>query len=950
MIGAKQVGGVYIPIDGDNRGFKRELRESERAARTSTGRVRREFAKTTRSADRLNKSILASRTSMLALGAAAGIALAGATRVIADFSQAMSTVRAVTGATEQQYAALTERARELGAVTRFSATQAADGMTFLARAGFNVDQVLGSIEGTLQLAQAGGLSLADAADIASNVLQGMGLQVDQTARAVDVLALSANSSNTNVRQLGDALKYVAPIASGLGVGLEETTAAIGALSDAGLQGEMAGTGLRKVMISLEKQSKQGVDLLASYGLSMEDVSVSANGLTPALQKLADAGITTGEAMTLFGLRGGPAFEVLVNSIPKVERMTDVLGDAGGTAARVATIMDDNLNGAILRARSALEEMVLALGAAGGTAALQASFEGLANLFRIAAENADILAIAAVALTARALIPLVKTAVGPAIPRLGAYSASLLNVARSAGVATAANQALTASVSLANRAFYAMGGPATAAILAAAAAFYQIHTDAKRARQAIADVEAAIDASAAAMEATAKYDTFEVIGQSANRTIPIFNGVRDAIREVSAALDDATVSGFVNEATQVFSALESARSTLSETNAERERLAEKYKYAIKLNPAVADEIGLNDLDDAAIKARQQVAILEGRLKNIGSNVFGEIDILSAFQNGGLDEVAATLRARLQEFGDDASEIVVDSAKSAIGGESSDDEDGLSEEDLKRNKILRDLELERAKGNDVRIQQLETELMIMDRMQEYMDEGLKTEKARAKALEDIKALRIAEGQSGALFNVDPFGSRPGANDNTADLAEAKISFRQTFKSAWKQAAADRDVGGAIENAFASGAERGLDRALDKIADTVFDLFADALSGIDGKGAIGSIFGGIGGAVSSFFGGKASGGDVNGGSRYLVGERGPEMFVPSSDGFIVPNDQLKGIPVPSGAAGIGIRTGDIIVQGDASERTLLLIQDAQAQQAAQLPAAVRAVVQDDIARGRY
>ena len=150
-----------------------------------------------------------------------GVGLNSVIRTLANFEQQMSTVKAITGATEAQFRTLRLEAQRLGATTRFSASEAAEGMQFLARAGFDVNQVLASINDTLLLAQAGALDLGSAADIASNILTGFRLSAAEAGRVVDVLALASNSANTNVFQLGEAMKFVAPVAAGLGVSLEE---------------------------------------------------------------------------------------------------------------------------------------------------------------------------------------------------------------------------------------------------------------------------------------------------------------------------------------------------------------------------------------------------------------------------------------------------------------------------------------------------------------------------------------------------------------------------------------------------------------------------------------------------------------------------------------------------------------------------------------------------------
>ena len=356
--------------------FRINVTVDARNARQATEKVNRALRGTTTAADRLRATI---GRAFAAFGGAIGGA--AVVRTLARFEQSMSSVRAVTGATERQFERLEAEARRLGATTRFSASQAAEGMLFLARAGFEVDEVMSSVEGTLRLAQAGALDLGQAADIASNILTGFRLNVDQTGRVVDVLALSANSANTTVQQMGEAMKFVAPVAAGVGVSVEEAAAAIGALSDAGLQASLAGTGLRRVISELESPSTKTTEILRSLGLSADEVRISQVGLTQALIALGDAGVDTGLALEIFGDRGGPAFEVLANSIPKVQALTGSLKEAGGTAARMAEIMDDNLNGALLAVGSAVEAVVLSFGKLGTSNVLTQGLRALADVLR-----------------------------------------------------------------------------------------------------------------------------------------------------------------------------------------------------------------------------------------------------------------------------------------------------------------------------------------------------------------------------------------------------------------------------------------------------------------------------------------------------------------------------------------------------------------------------------------
>jgi len=360
---------IIVVEERGTRRVKQEIREVGTTAKASAGSV-----------GLLQKALL---------GFAGVAAIRKTVGVLASFEQQLATVRGITGATEQQFAALRDTAADLGATTRFSATEAAEGLVFLARAGFSVDEQLESLDDTLRLAQAGALGLGRAADISSNVLRGFRLEATEAGRAVDVLAFAANNSNTNVEQLGDALKFVAPVASGLGVSLEEATAAVGTLSDAGLQASLAGTGLRRVLSELESPAGKTIGILADLGLTADDVRVSQVGLTSALRRLAEAGIDTGQALEIFGDRGGPAFEVLASGIPQVQRLTEELGNAAGTAAELARVQDDNLLGALLAVRSALEAVILSIGDAGVTSVLEESLRSLADALRFVAANADV---------------------------------------------------------------------------------------------------------------------------------------------------------------------------------------------------------------------------------------------------------------------------------------------------------------------------------------------------------------------------------------------------------------------------------------------------------------------------------------------------------------------------------------------------------------------------------
>lgn len=296
----------------------------------------------------------------IGLVTSASSAIRSAVGTISNFEQSMSRVEAITRASADEMRGLTAVARELGATTEFSASQAADGLQFLGMAGFTAAQSIQAIPDVLSLATAASLDLGRAADIASNVMSGFGISADNASRVTDVLAASSSRANTDVNQLGDAISYVGPVAAAMGVDVGDAAAAIGVLSDAGIQGSSAGTGLRRVLSSLANPTRQAQAVLERLGVSLSDVNPQTNDLVDVIQTLSKAGIDAADALTIFGDRGGPALLALVENNPRLAEMTDVLSDVSGEAKRMADTMQDNLTGDLKSMWSAVEELTLAL--------------------------------------------------------------------------------------------------------------------------------------------------------------------------------------------------------------------------------------------------------------------------------------------------------------------------------------------------------------------------------------------------------------------------------------------------------------------------------------------------------------------------------------------------------------------------------------------------------------
>jgi TP901 family phage tail tape measure protein/lambda family phage tail tape measure protein len=338
------------------------------------------------SASQVRKTLAFMRAALVAV---ASIRVFGSlTSSLVEFSDQMLVVKAVTQATTAQFDQLRNVAKGLGATTRFTAGEAAEGMAFLARAGFNVQEVMGAIPGVLDLAAAAQLDLGNAADIASNLMTSFGLSVSEVPDIMDTLVFTANNANTTVQQLADGLKLFAPIASQLGVDLKEASAAMAVLGDAGIQASLAGTGVRRVLTDLEAPTGALAKALDFMNIKFEEVRPSAVGLQGALQRLKDANVGASAASLLFGKRGGFVAAQLLRSLGPMGDFDKALQDIDGTSKKAAETMEEGLGGALRLVRSAIQNLIIAFADLGGEDFLNQFLRGLAEVLRSVARNAD----------------------------------------------------------------------------------------------------------------------------------------------------------------------------------------------------------------------------------------------------------------------------------------------------------------------------------------------------------------------------------------------------------------------------------------------------------------------------------------------------------------------------------------------------------------------------------
>ena len=284
---------------------------------------------------------------------AIGKGLSFAIRVGKEFEQSMANVKAISGATGSEFKALEANARKLGASTKFTASEVAGLQTSFAKLGFTSSEINKVTKGTLALAAATGSDLATSASVAGNTLRGFGLDVKNTGKVTDVMAKSFSSSALDMQKFSDSMKYVAPVAKLAGFEIEGTTAMLGQLANAGIDGSMAGTALRKIFLELSDESST---LSERLGGPIESV----DELIPALERLNEEGVTTAEMKDMVGQRAISAFSILLEGAGDIDVLTESFRNSGGAAQAMADIQLDTLEGKLTIMNSAMEGLGIAI--------------------------------------------------------------------------------------------------------------------------------------------------------------------------------------------------------------------------------------------------------------------------------------------------------------------------------------------------------------------------------------------------------------------------------------------------------------------------------------------------------------------------------------------------------------------------------------------------------------
>ena len=346
---------------------EQELRRlQEQAATTNTALEKMDVIGS--KMESVGNSISSAGQKMMPLTTVIGGLGVAAVKTAADFDSAMSQVAAVSGATGDDLQALRDKAREMGEKTKFSASEAAEAMNYMAMAGWKTEDMLGGLDGIMNLAAASGEDLATTSDIVTDALTAFGLSASDSSHFADILAAASSNANTNVSMMGETFKYCAPIAGALGFSAEDTAEAIGLMANAGIKSSQAGTALRTIMNNLTGKVKIS-------GAAIGDVTVATTNADGSMRSLSDiladcrtafAGLSESEkanaAESLVGKNAMSGFLALMNAAPAdIDKLSSAIDNCDGAAENMANVMQDNLSGQLTILMSQLQELAISFG-------------------------------------------------------------------------------------------------------------------------------------------------------------------------------------------------------------------------------------------------------------------------------------------------------------------------------------------------------------------------------------------------------------------------------------------------------------------------------------------------------------------------------------------------------------------------------------------------------------
>lgn len=305
---------------------------------------------------------------LMPISAAAAAVGVAAVKTTADFDSSMSKVAAISGATGKDFDDLRDKAREMGAETKFSASEAADAFQYMAMAGWKTEDMLDGISGIMSLSAADGLDLATTSDIVTDSLSAFNLTAKDSGHFADVLAAASTNANTNVSMMGETFKYAAPVAGALGFSIEDVAVATGLMANAGIKGSQAGTAMRGFLTRLAKPTKESATAMDFLDIEIQNADGSMKSLSEILHYTKRQFDTLNEAekaqyaAMLAGQNGMSGLLAIMNAADSdIEKLEKAVDSANGTAEKMAETMQNNLNGQLTILKSAAQEAAISVG-------------------------------------------------------------------------------------------------------------------------------------------------------------------------------------------------------------------------------------------------------------------------------------------------------------------------------------------------------------------------------------------------------------------------------------------------------------------------------------------------------------------------------------------------------------------------------------------------------------
>jgi len=357
----------------------------------ATQRIRAESGRTAKSVGALSGSMASVGRAAgtmrrmiggLFVGIGATMAVRSAIKVNKEYEFSMAKLRAVAGATDEEFARMAKTTRQLGATTRYSASEAAEGMLELTKMGFSVEESIAAAGATLNFATAGFIGLAEASGIVAASLKQFQLGAKETNRVGNVFINTANNSGAAVTDMAEAMKMAGGVMASTGNSIEITAAAVGVLGDRAIKGSMAGTNLRGIMAALMDPTTKLTKALGKLGISYDEVNPEKKNLIEIFERFHKAQMSASDATVIFGRRNFNAALALASSIPKWKELLSIYEDTGSAMESNAAIMRETLTGALAQMRSAWEELMLKMGEAGFLPGIRRAVDTVTELIRI----------------------------------------------------------------------------------------------------------------------------------------------------------------------------------------------------------------------------------------------------------------------------------------------------------------------------------------------------------------------------------------------------------------------------------------------------------------------------------------------------------------------------------------------------------------------------------------